>query len=215
MIAHLTDKCYHSLSATSYSPHETPGSGKSSTSWCLDDSSSCTGHSVGLLQSVDGDHSQGYHSHQDPYSVTMCVVLSFALTRQLVQMPAAACSIPRTSELLPYGLLPQDLGWPRPVWVLLQILRDCTNLGIWAAFLSVHYCLFLHTCGIYPHNPQNTRLATTSNDVLGQEEGKTAPHFVEEEVHCRDHLHISLVLNGAPLLIGRLRQVQDTPHVCW
>jgi len=35
----------------------------------------------------------------------MYVVLCFALTGQLVQMPAAARVIPRTSELLPHGLL--------------------------------------------------------------------------------------------------------------
>jgi len=52
------------------------------------------------LQRVDGDYLRGYHSHQDPYSVTMCVVHVLALAWQLAQMPAAAHSIPRTSELL-------------------------------------------------------------------------------------------------------------------
>ena len=32
MIAHLTQKCLHSLSAASYGPNEAPESGKSSTS---------------------------------------------------------------------------------------------------------------------------------------------------------------------------------------
>jgi len=43
MIAHLTEKCLHSLSAASYGPNETPESGTSSTLRCLVDSSSCAG----------------------------------------------------------------------------------------------------------------------------------------------------------------------------
>ena len=35
----------------------------------------------------------------------MCVELCFAPARQLVQMPATAHSIPRTSELLLHGVL--------------------------------------------------------------------------------------------------------------
>jgi len=105
MIAHLTEKWLHSLSAASYGPHKTPESSKSSTSWCSVDSSSHAGLSFGPLQRVDGDHLRSYHSHQDLYSVTMYVVLCFALTGQLVQMPAAALSVPRASELLPHGLL--------------------------------------------------------------------------------------------------------------
>jgi len=105
MIAHLTQKCHYSQSATSDGPHQTPEYSKSSLSCCLVDSSSHAGLTFGPLQRVDGDYSRGYHSHQDPYSFTMCVVLCFALTGQLVEMPATACSIPRTSELIPHGLL--------------------------------------------------------------------------------------------------------------
>ena len=46
----------------------------------------------------------GYHSHLDPYSVTMCGVICVALAGQLVQMPVSAHSIPRTSELLLHGI---------------------------------------------------------------------------------------------------------------
>jgi len=37
-------------------------------------------------------------------------------------------------------------------------------------------------------------------------------HFVEE-VFWEGHCPVSCVPEGAPLLIGRLRQVQDTPQV--
>jgi len=56
------------------------------------------------LQIVGGDHPCGYRSHQDLYSATMCVVLGFALAVQLVQMPAAAHSTPKISELLLHDL---------------------------------------------------------------------------------------------------------------
>ena len=45
----------------------------------------------------------------------MCMVLGSALAGQLVQIPAAARSIPRTSELLLHGLLLSDLGRSRPL----------------------------------------------------------------------------------------------------
>jgi len=159
---HLTETCLQSLSATSYGPHETGKSGITSTSRCSVNSSSRAGLSFGPLQTVDGDHSRGYHSHQDPYSVTMYGVLCFALTGKLVHMVAAAHSAPRTSDLLPHGLLQYDLDRSGPLCVWLRIQRDCVNLAIWAAFLCIHHCPFLHTCGKYPHDPQNTLLATTS-----------------------------------------------------
>jgi len=59
-----------------------------------------------ICNSTGGDHLRGYRSHQDPYSVTISVVLGFALAGQLVQMPAAAHSIPIVSELLR-----DDLQW--------------------------------------------------------------------------------------------------------
>jgi len=40
-----------------------------------------------------------------------------------------------------------------------------------------------------------------------------APHCVEE-VHLGEHFRVSLILEGAPLLMGRLRQVRDTLQVC-
>jgi len=104
-MVHQTATCLHSLPAAVYGSHETPESGKSLASLCSVDSSSHAGHSFAQLQRLDGDHSCGYHSHQDPYLVIMCVVLGFALAVQLMQMPAAAHSIPGTSELLLHGLL--------------------------------------------------------------------------------------------------------------
>jgi len=104
LMVHQTATCIHSLSAASYVPHEPPESGISWTSWCSVDSSSHAGLSIAQLQSVCGDHLRSYHSHQVMYSVIMCVVLGFALARQLVQMPAAAHLIPKISELLLHDL---------------------------------------------------------------------------------------------------------------
>jgi len=104
LMVHHTAMYLHSLSAGSYDPHEPAESGISSTSWCLVDSSSHAGLSFAPLQSVGGDHSHSYHSHQVLYSVTICVVFSFALAGQLVQMPASAHSIPKISELLLHDL---------------------------------------------------------------------------------------------------------------
>jgi len=204
----------HSLSSGSYGPHGTPESGKSLLSWCSVNSSRYAGLLFSQLQWVDGDDSHGYHSHQDPYSVTMCVVLGFALAGQLRQMPATAHSIPRTSELLLHGLLLNDLGQSRPLWAWLWIQRDFANPGIWAAFLCVHHCPFLHTYGIYPHYPQKTSLGTTSNNKVGQEEVKIAPPFVEE-VNRGVHFHICHVPDGVPLLFCHPGQVWDTPQVRW
>jgi len=61
---------------------------------------------------------------------------------------------------------------------------------------------------------QNTSLATTSNKGLGQEKDQIAPVCVEE-VHWGEHFRVSFVLEGAPLLMGHLHQVQDTPLVRW
>jgi len=104
LMSHETATCLHSLSAPSYVLYKPPESGISSTSWCSVDSSSHAGLSFVPLQSVGEDHSHSYRSHQDLYSVTMCVVLGFALARQLVQMPATAYSIPKISELLLHNL---------------------------------------------------------------------------------------------------------------
>ena len=82
------------------------------------------------------------------------------------------------------------------------------NPGIGAAFLYVHHCPFLDTCGIYPDDPQNTWLATTSADELGQKEDKIVLSFVE--VHWGVHVHFSLVPEGALILMCRLGQVQHT-----
>jgi len=54
----------------------------------------------------------------------------------------------------------KGLGLAGPLCVELRIQRDLVDPGTLAAFLSIHYCPFLHTCGIYPHNPHNTRLGT-------------------------------------------------------
>ena len=104
IMVHQIATCLLSLSAASYISHEPPEWGISSTSWCSVDLSSHAGLSFVPLQSVGEDHSHSYRSHQDLYSVTMCVVLGFALARQLVQMPATAYSIPKISELLLHNL---------------------------------------------------------------------------------------------------------------
>jgi len=49
----------------------------------------------------------------------MRVVLGLALAVQLVQMPAAAHSIPKISELLLHDLQLYDSGLSRPLWVWL------------------------------------------------------------------------------------------------
>jgi len=79
--------------------------------------------------------------------------------------------------------------------------------------MCVHHCPFWHTCGIYPHYPQKTSLATTSNDELCQEEDKIAQPFVEE-VHWAVHCCFSL-LAGTSLLMRHLGQVRDTLQVPW
>jgi len=201
----------HSLSAALYYPHEPPKSGVSLMSWCLVDSSSQAGLSFAQLQSVGGVHLRGYRAHQDLYSVTMSLLFGFALAGQLVQIPAAAHSIPKISELLLLDLQLYNLGLSRPLWVWLWIQRDFVNPGIWAAFLCINHCPSRHTCGIYPHYPQKTSLATTSNDELGQEEDQIALPCVEE-VHWAVHFSFSL-LEGASLLIRRLGQVRDTLQI--
>jgi len=155
-MVHQTATCLETLSGISDDHHGTPESGKSSISGYLVDSSSCAGLSTEPLQSVGDDHSHDYHCHQVLYSVTGCVVLCFALARHLMQMHATAHSIPRTSEVLLHGLQEYDLNLSRPLSVLLQMQRDTLNPGIWAAFLCVHHGPLLHTCEIYPHDPQNT-----------------------------------------------------------
>ena len=176
-MVHHTATGLHSLSAAWYGSHETPESGKSSTLWCWVHSSSRAGVSFGPLQRLGGDHSRGYHSHQDTYSVSICLELCFAPAGHHMQMPATDHLISRTSELILHGLLREDLGLTRRLWVSLWKQSDFVNPGIWAAFLCVHHWLLLHTCGIYPHDLQNTWLATTSNDKLGQEEDKIALPF--------------------------------------
>jgi hypothetical protein len=139
----------------------------------------------------------------------MGVVLSISLTGQLVQMPAAGRSLPRTSELILHGLLLYELGRSRPLWVSLQIQRHFVNRGIIAAFLSVHRWPYQLTCGTYPIDLQNTSLTTTSNDELGQEEGKIAPGIGEKQ-HGRAHFLDFFVPERAPLLMGCLPHIRDT-----
>ena len=86
--------------------------------------------------------------------------------------------------------------------------------GIWAISVSVHYCLFLHTCGINQHYSQNSGLATTSNDEPYQEENKRTLHSVEE-LHWGVHCHFSLVCEGAPYMIRCLGWVSDIPLIHW
>jgi len=97
------------------------------------------------------------------------------------------------------------------VWLRLQ--RDFANPVIWAAFLCIHHCPFLHTCGIHPQDPQNTWLATTSNDKLGQDEDEIAQPVVEG-VHWGGDFHFC-VREGVSLLMRHLHQVWDTAQVHW
>jgi len=200
MIAPLTEKCLHSLSAALYGSYKTPEPGDSCIPWNLVHSSSHAEPLFGPLHSIDGDHSDGYHSHQDLYSVTMSVILCVAQSRQLVQMPAAAPSICRTSEQLQHRLVQWDTSRCRPHWMSLRMQWDCLNPGIWSGFLCVHQYPFLHTYGLYPDDPQNTWLATTSNDKCWQEEVNIVPLIVEE-VHQGECFYVSLVPEGAYRLI--------------
>ena len=86
------------------------------------------------------------------------------------------------------------------------------NSGILGAFLGMHHCPFLHICGIYPHDLQNTQLATSSDDKLGLEEDKIAQPFVAE-VYWGVHYHFTLVLDGAHHMICHLGQVLDTLQI--
>jgi len=130
---------------------------------------------------------------------------------ELVKMSAATHWIPINLELLLHGVLLYDLGLSRPLWVKLWIQKNIGNHETWAAFLLLHYCPFLHTFRIYPHDPHNTWLATTSNVELHHEEDKIAPRFVE--VHWGVHFHFCLVLEGVPLFICLAGQVRDTLQV--
>jgi len=139
----------------------------------------------------------------------LCVWYSVALARWLVQMPAAAHSIPRTSEWLLNCVLLKDLVLSCPHSVSLRIQRDFLNAGIVGAFICVHHCPFLYTYGIYPHDRQNACLGTTTDDELGPEDDNLAPPFVDE-VHLAVHSHFSLVEERAPHLMHQVRQVWDT-----
>lgn len=86
------------------------------------------------------------------------------------------------------------------------------NPGILAAFLSVYYCPFLYTCGIYSHNPQDTLSASNANDDIRQGEDKIAPLFMEK-VHWGEYYHVSYVVQEAPLLVCGLPQIQETLQV--
>ena len=213
LMDHQTPMCLHSLSASSCGPHSSRESRISSTSTCSVDSSCHVGISFEQFKGVCGDHSDRYHSHQDVYSLTMCVVLGFALAGQLMQIPAASHSIHNISEWLLHILQMYDLSLSRPCWVWLWLQRDFVKHGIWAAFLCVHHCPFRPTCRIYPHSPQKTSLATTPNNVLGQSEDKIALPLVEE-VHLVVHIRSSLV-ERASLLMHCLSQVRDSLQDSW
>jgi len=114
---HLTAQSLLALWAASYGPDNTRESGISSSSWCSVGSSDHAALSFEPLQRAGGDHSLCYHNHSVLCSIAMCVELCFAPLGQPVQMPAAAHSIPRTSVLLPHGLLLWDWGLSHPLWV--------------------------------------------------------------------------------------------------
>jgi hypothetical protein len=90
--------------------------------------------------------------------------------------------------------------------------RNCVNPDILAAFLSVYHCPFLHTCGIYSHDLQNTLSASNANDNLCQGEGKIAPLFVEK-VHWGEYYHVPHVVEEAPQLVCGLPQIWETLQV--
>jgi len=131
-----------------------------------------------------------------------------------MQMPAAVHSIPRTSELIPHGLLLWDLGLFHPLWVWLQTQRDLANFRIWVAFLCAHCCPFPHTCRKYPNDLIKTLWATTSNDELWLAADKIALP-AKEEVHEVSRFYYFHACAGAPNLILDLHQVRDTPQVNW
>jgi hypothetical protein len=95
LLAHQTATYLQSLSTAWYGPPKAPASSMSLMWWCSVDSSSHAELSFEQLQSVGRDHLCCNCSHQDMNSVTLWVVLGFALAGQLVQMPAAAHSIPK------------------------------------------------------------------------------------------------------------------------
>jgi len=129
-------------------------------------------------------------------------------------MPGAAHSIPRTSELIPHGLLLWDLGLSYPLWVWLRTQRDLANLGIWAAFLCAQRCPFPHTYRKYPKVLYKTLWATFSNYKLGLAADEIAPPF-EGEVHTAWSFYYLQACAGAPRLMLHLRQALDSPQVSW
>jgi len=114
---HLTARNLHAPWTVSYAPAAIPESSISSSSWYSVGSSDCARLSFEPLQTAGGDHSLCYHNHCVQCSIAMCVELCFAPAGQPIQIPAAAHSIPRTSEVLPHGLLLRDLGPSHPLWV--------------------------------------------------------------------------------------------------
>jgi len=87
------------------------------------------------------------------------------------------------------------------------------NAALCTAFLCVHHCQSLYTCGIYLHDLGNTWLASTSNNTVGKEENQIIRPFVDE-AHRALHFH-SCRLEGMFLLKCRHLQVRDTLQVCW
>jgi len=142
---HQITICLHTLPSSSDSPHETPESSQSLMLLCSVHTLSHTWLSFAPFNNVDGDQSHVYHSHHDPYSVTISVVLCVALSRQLVPITDAAHSITRISELLlkrfaaiRYRPVPSTLG------VVKNAEGFCESWNL--SCISVRSALSMSTC---------------------------------------------------------------------
>jgi len=93
-------------------------------------------------------------------------------------------------------------------------MRNLLNPWNWAASLFVHHIKVLHTCGIYPPNPQNTWLAASSNNAYGKVEDRLELPIVEG-VHWGAHYPFSPVTDEALLIMWHLGQLPSTPLVHW
>ena len=105
MMVDSTGMYSHCLPVALYGLRKTMGYSQSSTSQYLIVTSCCAGLSTGPLQSIGTDFFHCNPSNQDPYLVTLCGEFFFALAKHLMQIPGTAYSKPRTSVLLPHGLL--------------------------------------------------------------------------------------------------------------
>jgi hypothetical protein len=96
---HLTVGCLQDSYDTFYGPPNLPECGISLMSWCSVSSSGHAGLLFLPLQRAGGDHSLCFHNHWVYCLIAMFVELRFDPDGQTVQMPCAAYSLPRFSQL--------------------------------------------------------------------------------------------------------------------